>query len=467
MALSEVTLTITDGALGIVPEAIDGISAKIGCSSLGTINSVYSFSDIKTLTDTLGVGPLVEAAAHLLSISGGPVYCVPATHSTEGSAGSITKSGSGPTVTVAGNSTDVYEAQVVIVAGGALGAGTFKYTLDGGDNFSPVYTIPSGGTFLMPGTGLTLTFPSGTYVAAETYTFASTAPMYDNTALNSALTGLLADPREWRFLHVVGQGANVAGCATMAATVATALGSAATAYRYTRAIVECPDDTDVNIIAGLASTSNVRVMIAAGFCELTSQVTGRSHKRHAAWPMSARMALAPVHEDLGRFASGSLPGVTRLYRDERATPGLDAQRVATLRTFIGQPGFYITAGRTTASTVSDYQLIQNGFVMDKACRIIRTALLRFLNDSVNVNATTGYIQEEDAQNIENYVLGLLESGLIAPGNASAVTVKVARNNNILSSMTLLTTERIVPKGYARFITADVGLYNPALTPVAA
>lgn len=466
MALPDVSLTVNDGALGIVPEVIDGISAKVGICSLGTPNTVYSFGDIQNLKTTLGVGPLVEAAAHLLAISGGPVYCIPAAVVTPGACGAVTRVGSGPTMSVAGAAYDAFQVIVRIVAAGAhaLGSGTFQYSMDGGDTYSPVIVVPSGGTYLIADSNITLTFPTGIYVAGDTYSFTTTAPMYDSSSLSSALTALFADPREWRFLHVVGQAASPAAAAGLGAAIDTALQTAVGNYRYVRAFMECPEDTDANIITAFSAFSSTRVGVAVGKCELTSSLTGRKYKRPAAWPVAARAAKVPVHEDLGRVASGPLTGVGTLYRDERVTPGLDSQRFITLRTFTGVNGAFITSGRTMANVGSDYQMIQNGFVMDKACRIIRAALLNYLNDSVRVDATTGRILEIDAKNIEADIESQLFSALVSPGNASAVSAKVDRTNNILSTMTLATTERITPRGYARSIKADVGLYNPALTP---
>jgi hypothetical protein len=464
MPLPDVFLTINDGALRIVPEAIDGISAKIGICSGGTPNTFYSFSDIQNLKATLGVGPLVEAAAHLLAVSGGPVYCVPAASATPGSCGAIVHVGSGPAMTAAGAAYDTFQAIVRVVAAGALGSGTFQYSMDGGDTYSSVIVIPSGGTYLIPDSNITLTFPAGTYVANDTYSFSTTAPMYDSSTLNTAMIVLFADPREWRFLHVVGQAASVAGAAGIGATIDTALQTATANYRYVRAFMECPDDFDSNVITAFSSFASARVAVVVGSCELKSSLTGRTYKRSAAWPVAARAAKVPVHEDLGCVKSDPLPGVGTLYRDERVNPGLDSQRFTTLRTFVGLDGAYITSGRTRANVGSDYQMIQNGFVIDKACRIIRTALLNYLNDSIRVDATTGHILEIDARNIEADIESQLFSSLVSPGNASAVSAKVNRANNILSTMTLATTERITPRGYARSITADVGLDNPALAP---
>jgi hypothetical protein len=466
MALPEVKITITDPNLGIVPQAIDGVTAAVGMCSSGDANTVYSFGEKQPLKDVLGTGPLVEYAAHILDVAGGPIHCVPAAQATAGAAGAVTKDGSGPTITVAGAARDAYEAVIEIMQGGALGAGSFRFSLDGGDTYSPEMIIPADGAYAIPDTGLLLTFASGNYVAGDRHTFSCTAPAYDATGLADALDALLADPREWRFVAIVGDAANASGAAALAATIKTKLDAAATNYRYARAFMSA-QDTDANLISGFAAVESDRIAVCAGMAEVSSSISGRLYKRSSLFPIAARAARAPIHEDLGRVASGSLPGVSKLHRDERSTPGLDGQRFSTLRTFVGLPGAYITAGRALAAQTSDYQLIQHGFVMDAACRALRTALLRYLNDDVRIDRETGHILEVDAQAIEAEVQGQLEAAIVAPGHASAVEVKVARDENILSTQTLRCTVAVVPLGYARAIEAEVGLKNPALSPVAA
>ncbi len=50
---------------------------------------------------------------------------------------------------------------------------TFKYSTDGGATYSSSITIPVGGSYVVPGTGITLNFPSGTYNAGDSYAWAS------------------------------------------------------------------------------------------------------------------------------------------------------------------------------------------------------------------------------------------------------------------------------------------------------
>lgn len=464
--LPEVSLTIVDPNLGIVPESTDDISAAIGLCSGGATGQVYSFGDKQLVKSTLGQGPLVEYACHLLDVAGGPVLCVKQGQATAGAAGAVTKNGTGPEVTVAGAAYDAYSAVVKITGGGVRGTATFRYSLDGGTTFSPDIVVPSGGSYPVPDSGLTLSFAAGTYVLDDTYTFACTAPAGDATTLAAALDTLLADPREWRFVKVVGQAADASGSATLAATLKTKMDAAATAYRYARAFMDAADATDANLITGFAAFESGRVVVGAGMEELLSSVSGRYHSRPIGWSGAARAAKVPVHEDLGQVSSGSLQGVRSLARDERNTPGLDAQRFMTARSFLGLPGFYITAGRTMAAQTSDYQRIQNGFVMDKACRAARSALLRYLNSSVRVDRETGYILEADAQAIEAEVQAMIEASVIASGNASAVEVKVSRTENILSTGTLRVAISVTPLGYMHSIATEIGLKNPALTPVA-
>jgi hypothetical protein len=243
----------------------------------------------------------------------------------------------------------------------------------------------------------------------------------------------------------------------------TQLETAATQYRFARGIIEVPVDTDSNILTGYASAAGTRVNAAAGTAYVTSVLTGRIQPRSAGWVVAARAAKVAPSEDLGRVASGNLGGVVSLVRDEQVTAGLDAAYFTTLRTIIGRTGYFITTGRLRGGAGSDFVFWQHGRVMDVACKAARDALLTFLNESVRVNKTTGFILEGDARGIENFVDSAVRAAVTQPGYASDVTFKVLRNVNIISTNTLPTELSIVPLGYARAITLLIGLANPALT----
>jgi hypothetical protein len=555
-----VTLTVADGALGIVPLSTANVHAKMGICSQGQANVLYSFSDIATLKRTLGYGPLVDAAALALTVGGGPVYCIPLSPSTYGTASGVTKSGSGTgvvtvgvknpvqvlvkivgagatgvatfvysldggltysatpvvtaatvvlagapgitlaftgtgsafvagdvwTITTAGaaalvgtgsgtcglssaSPTDAYSVVITIVGAGALGVATFTYSLDGGNTFSGTIVVPAGGTYVLPNTGILVTFASGTYVVADSHTFTTSPASYTATDVAAAFTVLLADPRTWAFVHLVGQAASVAASATLFAAIDTQMATAAAGFRYGFCLMECPQDTDANILAGFLNSSSVRVAVAAGFAFTTSPITGAVLSRSAAWHVAARLSSVVPSESAAWVGRGPLVGIpgalvsgrAPLSRDEQATPGLDSGHFCTLRTIIGRTGYYITGARLLAPGGSDFQFIELRRVMDIACEATREGLLPVLNGNVRVTAATGAILEKDARNIEQSVGSRMGSSVVGPNYASAASVSLNRTQNILSTGILPTTVRVVPLGYARAISVDIGFQNPA------
>jgi hypothetical protein len=476
--LPDVRLSIQDGSLGILPEATDGLSVKLGACSLGEVGTIYSFANKADLVATLGVGPLVEAAAYHLDVSGQPVLCVPVEVATEGVASAVTKTGDGTgTMTVAGDALDAYEVLVEITrAGTNLVAATaaFKYSLDGGDTYSKEIAVPTGADYVIPGTGLTLTFVNGgsgtSFAVGDVHSFTTTPPSFGLTEISDALDALLADSREWGFVHIVGEAS-----AAIAAGVATKMTAAESSFRYAFALLEAADqaadDTEdewmTDLQTDFANTADGRLEVAAGHLELVSAITGRIHRRSCAWVVAARIARAPISEDLGRVASGPVPGVVKLHHDEQVKPGLDAARFTTMRTIIGLSGFFISGGRMMAAEGSDFSLVQRRRILDRACKIARNAYLRFLNDQVDVKAN-GTIEEAPARAIEAFVTEQLRAGLVSssPRHASAASSTIDRAFNVQAAEKLKATVTVRPPGYARDIDVSIGFESPALAAAA-
>ncbi|TAL43906.1 MAG: DUF2586 family protein, partial [Salinibacterium sp.] len=473
MSIPEVTQTISDGALGVLPPNASKVQVKLGVCSAGAPNTVYSFADAKLMQDTIGRGPVVEAAAQVLNVAGGPVMIVPVLPSVVGSIGSTTLVGSGTatvtggkaldrivkikiitggalatatfqvaigsgaygstvttgtpgtwsyripgaplvvanfavgtyvandvfqinldgSVTRTGSGTatlldtstaeplDDYAVRVKIVTAGALGAAVFQYSLDGGDNYSGQILVPSGGVYIIPNAGVKLTF-SGTFVAADVYSIAVTGPSFSSSDVATAIDALFADPRKWFLLHVVGKATSAANAATMAGAVDAKMTTAETAFRYARALVECPHDVDIGgsntdsaAISAFASYSNTRMSIAIGDAELVSPLTGRTERRSIGWSYAARLSAIAPGESPAWVNRGALKGVASIYRDEAKVQALNDQRFVTARTIIGRQGYYITDGKTMAVAGSDFGDITNCRVMDIACDTTRNALL--------------------------------------------------------------------------------------------
>lgn len=477
MALPQVDVRVRDGALGLV--ASNGVNTPvlIGACTAGPTNTLLSFGDLETLRSTLTSGPLAEAAAFVLTTAGAPVYVVRVPSSTPGAAGAVTKvpaagGTSDGTLTVAGASLDAYRVRVeLLTAGATLAAGTatFRYSLDDGDNYSPTYPVPTAGTFALPGTGLTLTFDDGDdgFAAGDVFTFSATAPYYSSAEALAGIDAALADTSSYFKLHLVGPAASASAAVSLATSVAAKMQTAALAYRYLYATVELPADTDTNLKTAVALFASDRVELAGGFADYSSALGARSIRCSSALASTARAASVPVGEHLGRVATGPVPGIVRLLRDERATPGLDEARITTLRTFLGRPGYFITRGRIACPTGSDFVRVEYRRVMDVAATRVAVDAQVYVNESLRVDPDTGTILEADARAIESTLESGLRTALVQPEQASSVAVRVNRTDNLLSTGILRFKVRVVPLAYSEILEAEIAFENPALQQSAA
>jgi hypothetical protein len=246
----------------------------------------------------------------------GDVYRVPT------SGNPSLQSGTGtliPTVSPRAPSTPT-RAVVTISTAAPSARRLFTYSLDGGLTVSAPALIPAGGSFVVPDAGLVLTF-SGTFVAADTYSFTTTTASYNTTDLTNAWNALVGDPRQWFMAHVVGAASSVANAATLATALDDARRSASSNFRFVRVLMEVPSDTDANTLSAFASTTT-RVSWCAGYHTTTSPLNGRDFSRNSAWSVAARVAAIPPAEDPGRVASGRAArrAVARARRVQDAGP---------------------------------------------------------------------------------------------------------------------------------------------------
>jgi hypothetical protein len=471
MAISNANLTILDGALGLSPSTGDQVQAKLGVCTAGTAN-VPTLVTSPSGANAFGTGPLVEAAKATLAIpgNGGVVMCkVPST--VAGSVGSTT-AGSGNagtgTVTVGGTPNDAYDVQLQMVQDGAnLTAGTaaFQVSIDGGDNFSDTQAVPTGGTYTIPGTGLTVTFANGgsgtSFKSGDVFSSSSVAPGYSTSDLLAGVDAVAAGLNDVFLMHAVGQAASVSAALGVAAALSTKLVSLAGTFKYYRGLVELPHDTDANVLAAVTGVVAPRMMAVSDFTELT-ELDGTQRKRHAAWSVAARAGASKPGEDLGRVDRGALLNVRSLYRNEETTPALDVARVTTLRSITGKQGFFVTAPQMLEAIGSDYALLQYGRIIDIAAKVIHARATELLRADLDVDPTTGKIAEDQARAIEKTLRDALSAKLVETKNAQAVSVRFDRTTNLISNPTVNIDYRIVPRGYVLQLTGTLALQNPAL-----
>lgn len=460
--LPDVRVNITDGGLGILPASLAGRQAKVGICSAGPKNQIVILSDRDQVLSKLGTGPLANACLDAFAAGASVIYAVPANGDVAGSIGDVTatKTGTG-SMTVSGAPLDDYQVIVAIVNAGNLNQATFKYSLDGGDTFSAKITVPTAGTYQIPGTGITLTFTDGSetpFAAGDMYSFNALAPSASISSINEAIDVLLATTYEYEFIHVVGPSDNAVWAA-----LDTRAAEAEASYRFIHFIAEArglnDDETVDEWVAALvtmkASFASTRVSVVAGRLELVDTGTGRVVDRNGGGIYTGRVSAMPVQSSPGKVIEGPLPGIVGLQPvgiNEGHILTLDEAGFVTFRQYVGLSGFYITNGRMMAEDISDFQYVELRRVMDKACRACRTAALRF----EHAEATT-----EGIAALQAHLQAPLDQ-MAMDKEATSASVLIPDGQDIISTSKVKCKIRIIPVGIMRVIELDIGFENPFL-----
>jgi hypothetical protein len=478
--LASITSTLTDRGLGL-PQGVAGPIALVGCSSAGAVDTPTKVFTPSQLVATFGQGPLVELAAMVLDLAGGPVVVCRATTATAGSAGSATRAGSGAspmTAAVSGTPVDAASIKIKVTrAGATLQALTaaVRVSLDGGQTYAEEQPVPASGAVVCGLSGVTVTFTDSSdtlqlYVD-NTYTVACTAPVWDTTGLGTALAALKAAAPSLAHDGVVVVGDVDATSFPAVKTSHDAL-IAASKPRWLLCNARDQDvagseseGTWVGVLAGaspgFAGLNANLIAVSAGHCSLDSRALGGIWRRPVSWPIAVRLASIAPQRHPGCALDGALPIRTDgLYHDlsAAALQTLDAQGFLGAQSLEGLSG-YIATAKTRAPAGSDFGTLMRARVMVYATRIAMARMVREVNVERLAN-DDGTIAEIEAAAIEEAVSSYLSQELANPaasrGYASAVSVVIDRSVNIVTTERLAFRLRVTPLGYSTAITLDLG-----------
>jgi len=478
--------SILSNGLGLVEESPNRF-VFIGPSSKGTANVLQAFSQKNDITDAVGYGPAPEDAAYSMG-QGGSLLFMKTSASVAGTNGSVTATLVGTatgTVTLADAPYDSYTAIIEIMTTGTVGTGEFRYTLDNGKTYSETLTIPAGGTYTIPNTGITATFVPGAgaiyFEAGDTHSWTSVGPSMNATDLGTAITALRADQTTWPVLVICCRFADASTATTFFSALSTHLDTLEGDFRFVRAIMYAGDDDEATTDTAFDAVSDDRIMVVYGNAPTASGlvVAGRGFPSLGVGLAAGRAAKVKLSTALHRVASGPLPGAdsTLLSHDERQTESVDSHKLTTFRTWLERGGAFVTRGRLKAAAGSDFQFWQLGRVMDEACRVTYLAQQLFIAKGVRTT-TTGAIDDRDAGRWESGVQADLEAALLQPvneegtkGHVSSIApseglgYKIDRTNNVQSTATIISTVALRPLAYPDVIQTTMG-YSLAV-PVAA
>ncbi len=481
MTLPNVNLTQIDGALGIIPPGSGDIGAVYGPADSGDLNTPVALARAADVVSAFTAGPLVELACYLIAKTGKAVVCVRSDVTTDGTPGVIDITGvTGTSVAsfdAAATANDEYEAHVEIVTGGTIGVDgiTYKWSLDGGRTQSAETALGTASSITIPGSGgVVIDFAAGTLIAGNVITSRTTPPLEDADDCAAAQTALQASHHKWD----VAFPANVVTAAKFA-QLDTWMQTLWTKKKHKK-FLACARGPAVNesdatwqaaIAAEFASSSSLFGGLSSGYAKTLSAVSSYQLRRPASWPVAA-WALKlrnPRRDDMAAPVLGPLPSDVRIVdsnnnpdeHNEEVTPGLDAVRFLTLRTFEGLVGTFVSRPRIFAPTGSDFVWWQYRSVINGIADVVQLELTKRLRSPIRVNRRTGYILEQDAVEIENGVNAAVEA-LVGPGpDVSGHAFTVSRTDQLLSTQTLTCAERVVPLAYPDQLDVTIGFVNPA------
>lgn len=485
MTQPAVIITELDGALGVLPPSAGRLLAVVGTSSAGALNTPATYARVQDLVAAFGVGPLVEAAAYHIDVSGKPVLVVRADAGSgpayAGAVGAVESTGLGGTsvvTTTLPTPTDDLEVVLRVVDEGTIGAAgiTVQLSYDGGRTYAPKVALGTANTLLVAN-AFTFNFAAGTLKAGATYRVRTTAPRADSTTLADALDALRASVVQWELLELAdAMDADTFDAVELAMVALFSAGK----YRGWVGNTRMPDDDEeeADYLDDLSSvfvdSASVFGSLYAGACRLTSAVNGRKYRRPVSFATASREQMSSEEIDIADINLGALTSVSIRdangnpeEHDESVNPGLDDARFAVLRTWDGYAGVYVNRPRLFSTEGSDFQLMPHRRVLNLAHAALRQYFIRRLNKPIRVDATSGFILEIEALEIEAGATAAMSTALLAKPKASGVQFVLSRTDNVLSSKTLTGTARVIPLAYPEYVNLTVGFFNPALVVQAA
>lgn len=489
MSVPAVNVNELDGALGVLPSGTRPL-AIVGNSSLGPVGVPAAFARTKDVVANYNSGPLVEAAARWIQVYNRPCLLVRAAASTAAALGTIDITGkTGTSAVTSGTSTpdDFYEPLIKVLIGGTIGVPgiTYQWSLDNGRTMSAATGLGTATAVTLTGysggTG-TFLFGAGTLVANDIVKRRDSPALWNSTDLGAALTALSQTAVSWDLCEIVGP-----LDATTFDVVSTSFAAFPMSEKAWIGSARMPNagESEAAYLSAIntifSAKADTHGMLCYGAAKITSGVTFRSYRRHTAVAIAALQASVSEEIDIAAIDVGNLPGVDIRdvngnpdEHDEYINPGADDARFTALRTHGDIQGVYVNNPRIFSALGSDFEFMQHRRVMNLAKTALRLYFQRRLSKPVLVNASTGFILEAEALEIESGANAILRGVLMAKPKASGGGfangrdfVRLSRTDSLLSTKTLNVQAGIVPLAYFKAIFIDLGFRNPALQVVAA
>ena len=300
---------------------------------------------------------------------------------TRTSIGPVKQYGDGPKLALSGEVLAGAEVMVQIVKPGPRNEGTFKVSVDGGDNFALARTIPADGVYELLDYGVHLEFADGDYEGGATYECRLLPPTPSIVDVMTALDRPLA-LYDVEFVYVVGESDSVDWAA--GAAKADELWNA---HRptYIKFEARLPyDDEDLNDYATylLAEKQDFAARFVQVCCQIGEVAEPGGQRRLRNWGglQAGRVLSIPVQRATGRVRDGNIVQGTLPDGWEAVQPTLEDAGFLTAKKYAGLSGAYWGDSRTLAEPTSDFRYEEVLRVAFKATRLLRIQALKSMYD---------------------------------------------------------------------------------------
>lgn len=445
--IPSVKFTKQDFNTGAAKPSPDGIAVVIAPSSKGTANQPQAYTRGDLAYADLGDGKLVDFGSYIMASSGKPVVLIKGTTSTAAVYGTVTNTGPGtatPSADTSVHPVDDGDVLITFVTGGALGTAgiTYTYSKNGGHDTSGVLALGTSLTLLVPGINaqFTLGTSTQTILAGQTLECPITGPKMTNADLMTALGALQTYAGAWECVYFAGGDADATTVSDFDTWLAarelegkfkTFVGNAVARAQATQTEAQYA----TAMTTDFASASSIRGMIAADAAFMTSPISGIRTSRQAALSLVARGMGVDISQDIAYVAAGPLDGVqiaddrgNPYFHDEALYPGLDDLRLATLRSFPSEVGVFCNNPNLISPSGSDYVYWQHARVINKCCEIAFALLTKRLSQGILKDASTGFIAESSAAELDAYVQAGLDKAM--KGRVTGTQFQVSRDDDL-------------------------------------
>lgn len=468
---SEIDVKVEDGNLGRGSGGTDRAQVKIGVSDAQgsvpvLVTNTMSPDEIK---EKLGYSPLADACIDATENGLKTIYAIPVAADVEGGVSEVMHTGSGTgTVGVTGLPNNAYDIVALIVTAGNTNDGTFRYSIDGGNNFSDELTIPLNGEYGISGTGLTLKFTDAengeeSFAENDAYAFSTTAPTMSNASVLKAVEKLINFNKTVEVCHIVG----VSGKALWAA-LAGAAKDFLNIYKKPMIFLcegrACRKDEPLDEYMAEMALERKGISSLYVCVSLTYAIYQRKDLRVQAINMAGVISglIGAAKESLSVGCVEEFPvSCAKLQKMvpegiEAYSEQFDAMGYTVFRQYAGRDDFYVANANVMAPAGSDFPYVESVRVLNRIVREIAKQASDKIQAEVDPEDLDGSVAKIEAH--LNIAMEQCERDKIISSGEAAIDTE---NLNILADETMDVRVAWVPMGTVRRYNLTFAVNNPA------